>query len=136
MTALEYLSGIRKYDAQIRYRQGELERLGGSADSMAYPSVSGGASVGSPNISDKIGNVVVTFADLEREITELQGKRKEIIGKIEALPDADAIEILLWKYAHDNSLSSISRKVGYCYRHIKRKHRNALDLFSETYDFD
>lgn len=134
MTARECLELIKRYDVQIRYRQEELKRMGGGPENQAYPS-GYRDSVGNPNRTDKIGDVVAKFTDMERELVSIQKKRKAIVEKIESLPCLTSVEILLWKYVHDHSFKAISGKAGYSYRHIMRIHKEAVALFGETYGF-
>ena len=76
-------------------------------------------------------NILRKVDALERKIDEqidkLIERRNLIVERIEALDDPMLKQILFQKYINSKTLEKVSEELGYCVRHIARKHKQAIE---------
>lgn len=142
MTAKEYLRQIKVLDLKIKQRTEEQIRLRSEALQNGSPELS--ADKVQTSISgDRMGDLMTTCADLEKEIKEMIMDfvilRHRIIGEIQALKDRRYVELLYLAYVDYKRLEEIAcvmKKTDgspYSYDHIARLHGEALQEFSKCH---
>ena len=131
MQAEKYLKRIKQIDILIANKLEEHKRLVGVAEGL------GGFSVGDKVQTSKnlqqIPNAIARYADIEREIDELNRERQAIINTIEKLPAAE-YEVIYRLYVQDNSIKEIAYQKGKSYAWVKYIKSNGLKLLQDILD--
>lgn len=140
MTAKEYLTQIRLLDLKIKQRTEEQIKLRMEALQISSPELSADK-VQTSVSGDIMGDILVTCAELEREIKALICSfvrlRHRIIGEIQSLDDRRYVELLYLHYVDGKKLEEIacimvkSNGEPYSYDHIASLHGAALQRFDE-----
>lgn len=129
MTAKEYLSQYRTFNARIDAKLAQAERLRHLAQSAGGQNYSGGAHNTQPR--DKVGELTAKIVDLEMEINAeidaLVDLEREIRGCISTLASANQRAVLEMKYLNGMALARIAEKLNYSLANIKAIHKRALE---------
>jgi len=133
MKAKNELKEIERLDERIQMKIDELYSL----KTMAHKTTQ--VNDGMPHasgVSDKVGNLVSRYIDLEdeinREIDEFVDKKNAIINRINMLHNVVHIRLLKKKYIEYKSLELIAVEMQYSYDYTRRLHGLALLEFEKT----
>lgn len=128
MKAKEYLGQIRKYDVLIANKTETVARLREQATSITAKTDK--VNVQTTARNDKLEATIVKIIDLENGIlkdierlTELKG---EVTRVIDAVNDADLINLLYKRYVHYEEWATIAEEMNFSEQHVLRLHGKAL----------
>ena len=128
MTAKEYLSQIRQYDAIMAMYAAEIDALRTAATSVTVDTSR--EYVQSNSIADRTGifgtKIVDKQLELQAIIDEYAAKRQEIMHTIALVRDEDCIKILWQRYIARKSLKEIAIDMRYSKSTVLRLHKKAL----------
>lgn len=129
MTADEFLSQIKKYDALIDNKLGERHKLWCLATKITVPTDR--EVVQTSGVSDKVGNIAAKLVDLENEIDSIFDEyidiQRDCIGVIEKLADVPLQYAILHKhYVQGKSFTEIEEEEHYSYQWIIKQRDRAL----------
>ena len=128
MTAKEYLSQIRQYDAIIAMYAAEIDALRTAATSVTVDTSR--EYVQSNSIADRTGifgtKIVDKQLELQAIIDEYAAKRQEIMHTITLVRNEDCIKILWQRYIARKSLKEIAIDMRYSKSTVLRLHKKAL----------
>lgn len=113
-TTRKYLERYREQDQEILHQTERLENIKSRLTSMGISELSDMPKAPF-NASDKVGDLVAQYVDLDREIQELISKQREKRAKIEkyikALDSADERAVLRMRYIDGESWGSITKSI-------------------------
>lgn len=123
MTAIEYLSQIRKIEEVIRHKLLDRKRwfdiaegLGGFTESERVAS--------SPN-PQRIPEAICNYIDIDREIAELRRQRDEIIKVIESLPMKE-YNVIYKLFVEDMTRKEVAYHYGRSLDWVKKHKASAM----------
>lgn len=132
MRAEEYLKQIRKIDSIIGDKSREYKRWVEIAKGLG-----GGFSVGdrvqTTRNLQKGSDAVIEYISIEREIKELERKRKGIIDTIQQLP-YNEYKVLYGIYVDGYMQKELPSQFDKSYEWVKKKKRDALKLLQDILD--
>ena len=136
MTTREYLGQIRKYQLMVEAKLEERYRLQSLACRVTVPVE--GERVKSSSDPDRLTNAVAKIIkceeELDRAISKLIDKRKEIISRIDSMERQNSYSVLTYRYVQGLSDKEISVKLGITsLSGVRKIHKNALIEFEEKY---
>ena len=136
MTTREYLGQIRKYQLMVEAKLEERYRLQSLACRVTVPVE--GERVKSSSDPDRLTNAVAKIIkceeELDRAISKLIDKRKEIIARIDSMESQNSYSVLTYRYVQGLSDKEISVKLGITsLSGVRKIHKNALIEFEEKY---
>lgn len=136
MTTREYLGQIRKYQLMVEAKLEERYRLQSLACRVTVPAE--GERVKSSSDPDRLTNAVAKIIkceeELDRAISKLIDKRKEIIARIDSMESQNSYSVLTYRYVQGLSDKEISVKLGITsLSGVRKIHKNALIEFEEKY---
>lgn len=131
MTAKEYMSQIRRLDAQIRSKELEIKDIWNKmkgVQAINYEpkeGISGTKNTKSPqekyfNLYDQYQN------DLKRTLMESIAKRKEAMEVVDSIENGYYIDVLYKKYFQDRSWKQIANEMNYSLPYVYQLHGKAL----------
>lgn len=127
--AKEYLEWIETAEGRIQRKLAEIDRLRSLATSI------GGISTDTPvqasHEGDRIGKIVASIADKQKEIDDIveeQEKRVDIIEKIENVLQ---YKVLYKRYVKFKKLGKIATEENYTYDWIQKNHTRGLKKVQE-----
>lgn len=130
MTAREYLLQYSDLESKIRDKKEQLRRLRELAGGISSPTALGTKSC---NPSDVVGALTTKIIDLENEIAEeiikLVKLRREIVSRIDALPNVTYGTILEKRFLGRESIMQVAEELQCSRETILRKQRKALEMF-------
>lgn len=136
MTAKEYLSQIRQYDAIIAMYAAEIDALRTAATSVTVDTSR--EYVQSNSVADRTGifgtKIVDKQLELQAIIDEYAAKRQEIMHTITLIRNEDCIKILWQRYIARKTFEQIAVDLNYSWRHTMRLHKKALELLQVVID--
>lgn len=131
MRAEEYLEQIKKLDMLISNKTRERKRWAEIADGMG--SFSTDEKVKSTHNPQKTANAIITYCDIDREIAELERKRKSIIQTIEKLPPDEYI-VIYESYVQRSTIKEIASLCDKSYEWAKKRKQKGLILIQVMLD--
>ena len=129
MTAKEYLTRYKLLKVQIAAKQERINELRQRAQSVSSPSLSGSKPTvlkgegKHETLTDECNKLENDLMVEKIRLTYLQREIEHTISKVE---DDKQRTFLEKYYLNCHSMTQISDDMGYCYRQIKRIHREAL----------
>lgn len=131
MTAKEYLQQIRKLDYQIRNKKLEKEAIWNSmkgCSAISYePKEGGSGTLNTKSPQEKYYPLLERYEkEIEVDIQRLIELKKEVIGVIDQLDDADEVNLLYMRYVQLMKWEDIAKKMNYSYKWVHKIHANAL----------
>lgn len=130
MEAAAYLRQVKRYDALIYAKKGELERLKALAYGLSGGAQDGERVKGGSTDPDLILSRVASVQEKEEELRGLVdyyvGLRAAALRKVESVDDPVHVAVLYRRYFEYQSWERIAVDLGYTYRHVIRKHNEAL----------
>lgn len=128
MDAKDYLGQIRLLDVLIQNKQLEIEQLETLATRVT--SVNEGDRVQASGNQDKMADIVCKIVELRKEINadidKLVDLKSEIIPIIDAVQDADMIDVLYKRYIQYKKWEEIALEMHYTYQWVCKLHGRAL----------
>lgn len=128
MKAKDYLEQIRILDRLINNKLQELEQLEALATKVT--SVNSGDRVQASGSQDKMADTVIKILELKQEINadidRLVDLKCEIIPLIDAVQDADLIDVLYKRYIQGKKWEEIALEMHYTFRWVLKLHGRAL----------
>lgn len=130
MNAKKYLLQLERLDTKINQKIDELRSLKEAATNI---STKADGMPHASNASDKIGNIVSKYIDLQeeinREIDLFVEKKHAIINQIHTLPNKSMV-VLFERYVNYKTLEQIAGDMQLSYDYVRHLHRKALDEFN------
>lgn len=128
MRAKEYLGQIRRYDVLIENKTETVARLREQATSITVKSDK--VNVKTTARHDKLEATIAKIIDLEngilKDIERLTELKDEVTRVIDAVNDADLINILYKRYVHYEEWTAIADEMNFSEQHVLRLHGKAL----------
>lgn len=131
MTAKEYMSQLRRLDAQIRNKRLEMEdiwnRMKGVQAINYEPKegISGTKNTKSPQ--EKYFNLYEQYRnDLKRTLMESIAKRKEVMEVVDSIENGYYIDLLHKRYFQYESWEQIASEMNYSLPYVYQLHGEAL----------
>jgi Ribonuclease G/E len=128
MKSKDYLEQIRILDRLINNKLQELEQLEALATKVT--SVNSGDRVQASGSQDKMADTVIKILELKQEINadidRLVDLKCEIIPMIDAVQDADLIDVLYKRYIQGKKWEEIALEMHYTFRWVLKLHGRAL----------
>lgn len=136
MTAKRYLKQIHKNDWLIKSKCSEIMQLSILATSIT--AATDNERVQSSGSKDRVGDLVSKIADAKQELIDMAMEHVQIKRKISNQIDSldcrvEYIKVLHLRYIDYLSYSDIAEEMNYTLRQIMNLHKEALDVFEETY---
>lgn len=131
MTAIEYLSQIRKLEEMITRKLIEHKRWVEVAEGVG--GFSEGERVTSSRNLQRIPEAIGNYIDLEREIAELRQQRAEIIKVIESLPRKE-YNVIYKLFVDDMTMKEVAYHYSKSYDWVKLKKRSAMRTIQAILD--
>ena len=135
MTAKQYLSQIRLLDIKINQRIEEAKSLAEIAVGLRSPELKQDV-VQTSHDSNPVGNAVIRYLDVQKEIDDLIDRfvdlKHKIIGEIQDMSDPRYSEILYLRYVEYMSFVDIAEAMHYEYKYVCALHGKALKLFNTS----
>ena len=125
LSAHEYLSRIKKYDAIIANKLRDIKRWSDVARSLG--GISSGERVQTSSNFGRVPDAVCRYVDLEKEVEDLKRKRAAIIKLIEQLPSVE-YEILYAIYVDGATFKEVAYRKGKSYDWVKKHKKKALGM--------
>lgn len=124
----EYLMQYRKSEESIERWEKEKEKWEERAQKMS-PTYSDMPKGGKSNrLLDCVEKIIDLERKIDQEIDKLVDLRTEIESCIKNINDEFLKNVLRYIYIDGMKLEEVAIETGYCYRHIERRHRQALDV--------
>ena len=123
MNASEYLKQIEMLDILLKNKRQERKRWEQLADSIGTFSTA--EKVKSTHDPHRSSNAIINYCDIDREISELERKRKSIIKTIERLPPSE-YKVIYNIFVEYCSLKEVASLCDKSYDWVKKKKRVAL----------
>ena len=137
MNAKEYMLQLKRLDRQIQHKIDERDKYKSYAMSPAASQLDEiGSKTNTP--SDKVGNSVARYVDIEAEIAdavyELIQKQREILQTIEQIKSPNEYDLLHQHYFLNISLYDIAEQWEKSYSSITTLHCRALKSLQQILD--
>ena len=128
----EYLWGYRNSLCRQKMLEDEIRelRLNKMVPSMVQDGMPHGS--GGGDLSGYAAKLDALLQDLEREVNAGIDLRREIVSKIEQLPNETERLLMRYRYIHGLKWEEIAVKMEYSWKQIHRIHAKALDNFKMT----
>lgn len=134
MNVKDYLNRAYRINELIGEHMQELSKLRLMRDSLPSGTGGGGSSSSAGNASyTKLTDKIIDFEnEIRQKNAEMLDTRIEIRKQIDKVDNADYNLILKKKYLQFMTIESIAVELGYCVRHTKRLHGQALLVFEKV----
>lgn len=127
--AKEYLEWIETAEGRIQRKLAEIDRLRSLATSI------GGISTDTPvqasHEGDRIGKIVASIADKQKEIDDIVEEQEKRIKIIEKIDNDLQYKVLYKRYARFKKLGTIALEENYTYDWIQKNHTRGLKKVQE-----
>ncbi len=135
MTAKEYLSGLQMMKTKIEQLQEERQMYLEMAASITAPI--NPVKVQTSGTADRVGNNTSKAADLaaqiDEEVAALWDKQHEIMKRIQALRNADYIQVLFKVYVQFKTIKQAAAEMKRSYNFVLDVHKKALAEFEAVH---
>jgi DNA-directed RNA polymerase specialized sigma subunit len=135
MTAKVYLEKLHSLDIKINQKLEELNALKHRSVSISVNTDT--ERVQTSGSGDKIGNIVSQIVDLDeeinREIDSFYERKHVVINQIQALDDANYIQVLFKKYIQFKSNKEVAQEMQFSAAYVSEVHKTALTAFESVY---
>ena len=133
MKSKEYLNRIRYSDRLISSKFRQIKNLEDMATKITMDLST--ERVQSSGGDDKISSLVANIVDLQNEITrdikKLINLKRDVVHKINSLPDASHRMVLTLRYLEFKQWEQIAVEMEYSYQWVHRIHGRALQEFEK-----
>lgn len=129
MTSKEYLRQVRKIDTIVRNKKETLESLEAKIGIQGVNFESDGSFPATRNVnrtSEMIMRIIELKDEINRDIANLLGIKREVMRVIDSLNNPDEINLLYLRYIQYMKWEDIAVEMNYSYPHIHRIHASAL----------
>ena len=132
MTAKEYLSQARTLDMRIKSKLQQIESLNELATSCTavISDMPRNPNHGGSKVERAVLKIIEVQESLKKDVEDLVELKKEIMGTIHAVADAELQTLLEKRYLCFLSWEKIAVDMHYSIQHIYRMHDTALSCVS------
>lgn len=136
MTVKQYLSQLKKIDAQIEQLIEEKGRLESQLmnTTVAPKEIQVMSSLPADPMADRVARIVDIEHELDIRTDHLIDLRNMIIRQIHKLDDPLMIQILYKRYVEYKRWDIIEAEMNYSFQHLQRLHKKALWTFGVKHE--
>lgn len=136
MRAKEYLRELRKLDVEVAALREQIQLLEQAAEGvkgMSYTGMpKGGKARDTADVLAEIADLKTIYTSHIAKLTEM---RKVAMAAIAGIERTELRSVLIMRYCLGRSWQDIARELNYSKSSILRLHGDALQAFSECWDF-